>query len=317
MYLLEIALGYDGSGEDFRPPYRLRTPSKTSYALPDLNAARLDCVIASMTSGHALLEVFLRSPLQTLRLFPTVVYIRAVYAIFVLLKIVFISSAPGSALGHVMHPGSVKVEEYLNRLVSRMQNASSDTNCRLTTNFSTVFSRARDWFRRQVSRTDWEGETGEQDLLEPFRLLTMNPESGGCQRGCPAAMLDLHEHVAAQTDVPRSKPKNSINRHGINVNVRSIAQEPNQLGQDALASSAENWQYPTPWISQTPPLGTLQVVHGTVEPLFQSLFGQDETQISLGEVDYTMDESFDLAKGFDFDSLFWDFDMGDISFELT
>ena len=317
MYLLEIALGYDGSGEDFRPPFRLRTPSKNSYALPDLNAARLDCVIASMTSGHALLEVFLRSSLLTLRLFPMVIYIRTVYAIFILLKIFFISNAPGSALGQVMHPGSVKLEEYLNRLVLRMQNASSDTNCRLTTNFGAIFSRARDWFRRQVSRTDWEGETGEQDLLEPFRLLTMNTESGGCQRSCPMVILDRHERAEAQSDDLQSKAKNSMNRHGINVNVRSIAQEPTQAGQDALALSAENWQYPSPWISQIPPLSTLQLVHGIVEPPVDSLFGQDQAQIPLGEVDYIMDESFDLAKEFDFDSHFWDFDMGDMSFELT
>ena len=42
---------------------------------------------------------------------------------------------------------------------------------------------------------------------------------------------------------------------------------------------------------------------------------EDYTQISPSETKSMIDNSFDLALGFDFDSHIWDFDMGDINFE--
>src|SRR2546429_8227063 len=128
MYLHEVAFHHDGNWEDFRPPFRLKAPSKASYTLPDLQTARLDCVIASLSSGQSLLDVLLRLSPQSLRVFPTVMYIRASYAVFMLLKIFFVSSVPGSELGQVLNPASVKIEEYLSRLVSHLQIASNGGN---------------------------------------------------------------------------------------------------------------------------------------------------------------------------------------------
>jgi hypothetical protein len=274
-------------------------------------------VIVALTSVHSLLDVLLQLPARTLRVFPTFMYIRASYAIFILLKIFFTSNAPGSKLGKVLHPSSVKVEDYLNRLVSHMQTANVGGNCRLTTRFYHIFSRSRDWFRKQVLRTSCENGAVDQDLFEPFRLLSLNDEPEPSQAECPVEMPDLHQRAAARIGGLHLDTMNSTDKDGKTRNSWSTGAEPNQLDRDALASSTAAWQYPTPWSSQYLPLDTMQAESGMSEPQLGSLFMEDPTQIALSEADNIMDDSFDLAVGFDLDSHFWDFDMGDITFEPT
>ena len=315
IYLHEIALGQDGSGEDFRPPFRLRAPSETSYTLPDLHPARLDCIIASLTSAHSLLDTVLKLSPQSLRVFPVWMYIRVTYAIVILLKIFFISSTPGSELGQIIHPVSVRVEDYLDRLVSCMQVVSNDENCRLTDKFSSVFSRARDWFRRQTLQTDWNGGAGEQGLLEPFRLLTMNDGPAAFKGRCPLATAVLHESAAAQLKDLGSNLTNVTGQHSASPDLQPLAEEPDLMGHSAITSGAQTWQHSMPWDFQSPRLDIAQPEYGILGPPSEPILVEDQTQIPLGEFDNIMDDSFDLVKGFDFDSHFWDFEMGELNTE--
>jgi hypothetical protein len=314
IYLHEIAFHHDGNFEDFRPPFRLRAPSKTAYNLPDLQTARLDCIITSMTAAHSLIEVLLRLPPQSLCIIPTVMYIRGSYAVFILLRIFIISSAPGGELGHVLDPASIKIPYYLNRLVSHMQTATSGGNCKLTTRFCGIFSRSRDWFQRQTVRTDLENGAGDKDLFEPFRLLSLNDEVDVSPCVVPEEAPALHQRSAAQIYDLRPDNTNRTDRYVTNQSGLSTADEPTQLDRDALAFGAETWQYPTPWDSQ---YVTPDAVQAESEPQVGSPPVDEHMQIPFSEADNMMDDSFDLALGFDFESHFWDYDLVNTSFEQT
>lgn len=317
MYLHEIAFHYGGNMEEFRPPFRLRGPSKTSYSLPDLQTARLDCIITSMSSAHSLIDVLLQLSPQTLCVIPTLVYIRASYAVFILFRIFFIASAPGSGLGCVLDPASVKVAYYLNRLVSHMQAASAGGNCRLTTRFCVIFARSRDWFRKHALRTDWENGGGDEDIFEPFRLLSLNDEPEFQQCPIEEEAPDLHQRAATRIHDLHLDTLGSVGKDGTNANSWSIAAEPNLINQGVLASDMGTWQYPTSWGSQNVPPDAVQAESGISEAQVGSPGGQENMQIPLGETGNMMDDAFDLALGFDFDSHFWDFEMENTNFEPT
>jgi hypothetical protein len=314
IYLHEIAFYHDGNSEDFRPPFRLKAPSKTAYNLPDLQTARLDGIITSMIAAHSLIEVLLRLPPQNLCIIPTLMYIRASYAVFILLRIFVISTAPGSELGHVLDASSIKIPYYLNRLVSHMQMAASGGNCKLTTRFCSIFSRSRDWFRRQALRTDGENGGGDADLFEPFRLLSLNDEVDASPCIASEETPDLHQRSVTQIYDVRSDNMNSIDRYGTNQSGLSTADEPKQLDRDALAFGTGTWQYPKPWGSQ---YETPDAVQAESEPQHGSLQLDEYMHIPFSEADNVMDDSFDLALGFDFESHFWDFDLVNTSFEQT
>jgi hypothetical protein len=315
MYLHEIAFHYGNNMEDFRPPFRLRGPSKTSYILPDLQTARLDCVITSMASAHSLIDVLLELSPQTLSVIPTLMYIRVSYALFILLRIFFFSSAPGGGLGCVLDPASVKIAHYLNRLVSHMQAAAIGGNCRLTTRFCGIFTRSRDWFRKHALRADWENDAGDEELFEPFRLLSLNDEPEFQQCSVETEVPDLHQRATTRTQDLHSDTLGSVDKDGLNGNRWSIAAEPTLLDQGILASDVGTWQYPTPWGSPPVPPEAVQADSGISEAQVGSLPGHEQMQIHLGEADNMMDDPLDLALGFDFDSHFWDFDMDNTNFE--
>jgi hypothetical protein len=317
MCLHEIAFHYGDNTEDFRPPFRLRVPSKTSYCLADLQTTRLDSIITSMASAHALIDVLLQLSPQTLCIIPTLVYIRASYAISILLRIFFISSAPGSGLGSILDPTSVKAAYYLNRLVSHLHTAAIGGNCRLTTRFCGIFTRSRDWFKKHAVRTDWENGGGDQGICEPFRLLSLNDDPG-VQR-CPIdeEVPDLHQRAATRTLGLHLDTLDRVDKDGTDGNRWPIAAESSLLNQDVLASDIGTWQYPTAWGSQNVPAGAVQAESSMLEAQVGLITEHENIQIPLGEADNMMDSPFDFALGFDFDSHFWDFDMENANFELT
>lgn len=87
--------------------------------------------------------------------------------------------------------------------------------------------------------------------------------------------------------------------------------------QGVLASDMGTWQYPTSWGSQNVPPDAVQAESGISEAQVGSPGGQENMQIPLGETGNMMDDAFDLALGFDFDSHFWDFEMENTNFEPT
>jgi hypothetical protein len=269
-----------------------------------------------MASAHALIDVLLQLPPQTLGVIPTLVYIRVSYAIFILLRIFFISSAPGSGLGSILNPTSVKAAHYLNRLVSHLHKAAIGGNCRLTTRFCEIFTRSRDWFKKHAMRTDWENGGG-QGLYESFRLLSLNDDPEVQQCPVDEEVPDLHQRAATRTQSLHLETLNRVDKGGTDGNKWPIAAESSLLNQDALPSDIGTWQYPTPWGPQNVPVSAIQAGSSMSEAQAGPVTGHENMQIPLGEVDNMMDSPFDLALGFDFDSHFWDFDIENANFEPT
>jgi hypothetical protein len=245
------------------------------------------------------------------------VYIRASYAISILLRIFFISSAPGSGLGSILNPTSVKAASYLNRLVSHLHTAAIGGNCRLTTRFYGIFTRSRDWFKKHAVRTDWENGGGDQGLCEPLRLLSLNDDPD--VQHCPIEeeVPDLHQRAATRTHGLHLDTLDRGDKDGTDGNRWPIAAESSLLNQDVLASDIGTWQYPTPWGPQNVPAGAVHVESSMSEAQVGPITGLENMQIQFGESDNMMDSPFDFALGFDFDSHFWAFDMENTNFEPT
>ena len=280
-------------------------------------------MITSLTSAHSLLDVLLQRPAKYLRVLPTFLYIRVIYCVFILLKIFFICSAPGSELGKVLHPDAIKVEHYLNCLVSHMQDAISDENCRLASKFCAIFSKFRTWFRNQVLRMHSTSGTVDEELFEPLRLLTLHDEDEAPRAPQQTKARSVHEnpltHVRGTClDTTASKdafygspsywPKAEVLEH---------------VDESSVASNIGTWQHPVPMGSRLPNSDPAQPAEksesGTsiVEPQIGALPVDCSTQAPLDNANNVIDDPLDLAMEFDFDSHLWDFEMVDIIFEQT
>lgn len=322
MCLHEIAL-HHGYPDDFRPPFRLRVPSNISCAFPDVGTARLDSVITSLTSAHSLLDVLLQRPAKSLRVLPTFLYIRVIYCIFILLKIFFICSAPGSELGKVLHPDAIKVEHYLSRLVSHMQDAISDENCRLAAKFCAIFFKFRTWFRYQVLRMHSTSGVVDEELFEPLRLLALHDEDEAPGAPQQAKTRSVHENPLAHvhsTCLGTTDSKDAFYRTPCHWPKSEV---PDHVGGSSMASKIGTWQHPIPWgsrLSNSDPAQTAESSESETsitEPQIGALPVHCSTQAPLDNASNVMDEPPDLTMEFDFDSHLWDFEMVDIIFEQT
>ena len=323
MYLHEIAL-YNGNPDDFRPPFRLRVPSNVSCTFPDVGTARLDSAIVSLTSAHSLLDVLLQRPAKSLRVLPIFIYIRVIYCVFILLKIFFLCSAPGSELGKVLHPDAIKVEHYLSRLVSHMQDATSGGNCRPVAKICAVFIKFRAWFRNQVSRMDSTSGAVDEELFEPLRLLTLHGEDEAPRAPQQTHMRNVHQNPLAHVHDTCLDPTASEDKFYINPSHWPKSEVPDHVDGSSTASNIGTWQHPMPWGSRLPNSAPTRPAEnnsesGTsiIEPQIGALSVDCSTQAPLDNANNIMDNPLDLAMEFDFDSQLWDFEMVDIIFEQT
>ena len=322
MCLHEIAL-HNGYPDDFCPPFRLRAPSNISCAFPDAGTASLDSVITSLTSAHSLLDVLLQRPARSLRVFPTFLYIRMIYCVFILLKIFFICSAPGSELGKVLHPDAIKVEHYLSRLVSHMQDAISDENCRLAAKFCAVLFKFRTWFRNQVLRMHSTSGAVDEELFEPLRLLTLHGECETPRAPQQTKPRSVHENPLAQVRGTCFNATASKDASYGNPSHWPKSEVPDHVDGSSMPSNVGTWQHPMPWGSRLPnsdpaqPAGKSESGTNITEPQIGAPPVNCSTEAPLDNANNVMDDPLDLAMEFDFDSHLWDFEMVDIIFEQT
>lgn len=157
-----------GIGEGYRDPDAIKQQYYT-LPVPDgdgtlkkpaepLSAIRVDLTIKWMHAAQGLLNTFLECDVHTMRKMPNLTYSRTVLGFMVLLKIFF--SVKSGALGEVIKPETVKVEDYLEQLTQRLTKASAASKYPIPTRWLLVVGgKSRDWLQRFMKHcTDQEAQ---------------------------------------------------------------------------------------------------------------------------------------------------------------
>ncbi len=306
MFLHEIAFHTADNVDDFRPPFRLASPGHTSHDPADFSPARLESIAISVSSAYSLLDVLLNISPQTLRVFPTVMFVRASYALFILMKACFICNSSGTPNGNFLPSNDVRLDEILDRIVAHLQIAANDGKCKLSSKFHAVFARSRDWFRKHSQCIGATSIDDDDAWFEPLRLLNLNDDQ---RRLCVAA-------TPCQN---------------FRFNPAPYPQEPEQLaGKDNIEQDTDlpPRTYSTGLLKWSSDIGSTDiwtqfpeknlVTDHTFEvqqenDIEQSHFGStvfDDGEFLQSYTDDMIADSFDFATGLDFDTQIWDLDMG-------
>lgn len=150
VYELGIGEGYRDPDAIKRQYYTLPAPdgdSALKRPAEPLSAIRVDLTIKWMYAAQGLLDTFLECDVHTMRKMPNLTYSRTVLGLMVLLKIFF--SVKSGALGEVIKPETVKVEDYLEQLTQRLTEASAASKYPIPTRWLLVVGgKSRDWLQR-------------------------------------------------------------------------------------------------------------------------------------------------------------------------
>lgn len=139
------------------------------------NAAHMHALSVCLTSIHQVLDTICSVDIKDLISLPTVCLARVSFAAVSLIKLYSVISFPGSQIGQVIDPSSLKVEHYLNKVIDHYAAAGELPGGRTPSKFSVVLAMLRGWFvkRKDHNRALREAFGGgpischTMDLTEP------------------------------------------------------------------------------------------------------------------------------------------------------
>jgi len=114
-----------------------------------LSPAHIDALSNCLTSIDGAFELFLKFDVETIRCFPVAHFVRVAYVVVVLIKMYFSAAIPNSELGKVINKDNMKVEYYLDGLVSLFKASAAQEKSRSSAKFLMVLIMLKTWFHRQ------------------------------------------------------------------------------------------------------------------------------------------------------------------------
>jgi hypothetical protein len=134
----------------FKPPSRVQTGDIQEETQRPLTAAYVNTVMSCINSSHALLDEFLSSDIQSLRVVPIVHFVRASYAIVVIVKLFISASVPFSELGKILDRQILKVDYYIQALLDKLVEAAGPAKLRVPTKWLTITQQISDWYHKHL-----------------------------------------------------------------------------------------------------------------------------------------------------------------------
>lgn len=126
----EVALHAYHNVDEFRPPFTEEKLSANEREPDLLTASHISALSVCLTSIDGIFETFLSLEVDVVRSQPVFHFVRAAYAVIVLIKMYFTAASSDSELGKVIDKDNMKVEQYLDGLLEKFRAAAEDDRCR-------------------------------------------------------------------------------------------------------------------------------------------------------------------------------------------
>ncbi|KAJ5032426.1 uncharacterized protein L3040_009031 [Drepanopeziza brunnea f. sp. 'multigermtubi'] len=148
LYMHEVAMHVDHNVEEFKPPFT-DAFRDTSGDDQKLSSSHVKALSVCLKSIDGIFATFLGFDVETIRCLPVANFVRVAYAVVVLIKMYFAAANPNSNFGKVINKDNMKVEQYLDGLVSLFMAAALEEKSRPSQKFLLVLLVLKTWFHRQ------------------------------------------------------------------------------------------------------------------------------------------------------------------------
>ncbi|MCJ1344435.1 hypothetical protein MMC31_002638 [Peltigera leucophlebia] len=135
-----------------------------------LSSAYLAALTTCLTSTHGIFNPFLGLAVSDVRALPVFRFGRLALASILLVRIYFPVTTPDSSLGNTIPGDHMKVEHYLNGLISLLRAESSEGNCHPARQLSNVLDNRQEFKKMQLEGDDKGYPTGQ--LSPPGKVQT-------------------------------------------------------------------------------------------------------------------------------------------------
>jgi len=218
LYTHEVAIHADHNVD----PY---SEEPNAPPMEPLSPAHIDSLSTCLTSIDGTFELFLKFDIETIRCFPVAHFVRVAYAVVVLIKMYFAAATPNSEFGKVINKDNMKVEYYLDGLVSLFKASAAQEKSRPSAKFLMVLIMLKTWFHRQrehrpsSEREDSNAalQSRHEAVAETPNIATQTPSQRPAQKTgySPAnTPLQLLSEVATGNSRVQSRPESATNYSG-------------------------------------------------------------------------------------------------------
>jgi hypothetical protein len=150
LYMHEIAMHHNHNIDDFKPPFNI-APSEAGTDEPDLiTPAHIEALTICQQSIHDAFDSFLALDPKVIRCLPTIFFVRNSYAAVALIKMYTAVSAKGSKFGTIFKPQGLKVEHYLDALISKFSKVAEGNQSRVAHKFCFIFNMLKSWHSKRM-----------------------------------------------------------------------------------------------------------------------------------------------------------------------
>lgn len=334
LYMHEIAMHNEHNIDDFRPPYS-STPIEGPPDPKSVTPMHIDSLTKCLRSAHEAFDAFLSMDINFLRSLPTHFFVRNSYAAVALIKLYSTIAAKESKMGAIFQPSQLKVDYYLESLISTLTKIAEGGMSRVAHKFSLIFTMLQTW---HVKRTEAPSGRGSREHSQPRMppkavsttlAFKQNPPPNDGQRNeqtqnpqiwQPAQSQNL---VHANQKLPRSglqmlsdAAANPTARPPPNNPQPQSMQGPNQAQWLSPPQQAGHLN-PHQGLPPPPPLQPGQTIPGdpngqgvpmVMDPMMSAAYGLPPEQMSL--MDFTSDELMAYGFGDEFLAMNFGFDQG-------
>ncbi|KAJ5935801.1 Transcription factor [Penicillium verhagenii] len=109
----------------------------------------IEALTSCLNSIHRSFDTILSIDVERVRYLPTLALARTAYPVVSLIKIYSLVTAPDSHIGRLMDARSLKVEYYLNRVITHYRAAAALEGGRVAGKFGNIIMMLRDWFLKK------------------------------------------------------------------------------------------------------------------------------------------------------------------------
>ena len=292
LYMHEIAMHHNHNIDDFRPPFNaapIDGPPDPDFVTP----AHVESLSTCKEAVHETFDAFLSMDTQSLRALPTLFFVRNSYAAVALIKMYTAVSAKGSKFGKIIKTEDLKVDEYLDGLISTLQRTAEGGMCKVALKFSMIFNMIR---QLHVRRND--PATGDSSNPVSRQRTPLNSTRGSMPQPAPQYRAVAPQHDPNNLGWNTNAPPRHMGQHPQHVKQEHqsphIQQQQSRNGLQMLSDAAMGpgpgaapMQQPQPqqWLHQ--PQGPGQQMVGPMPP---GMSGVGDPNMSLAPPGYGMDQ---------------------------
>jgi hypothetical protein len=177
---------------------------------------QINATVTCISAAHSVLDTFVLIPIPSLQRSPSVVFVRAIYALITLMKADYAVGTDAEGMGAVLESKSLKVDTYLEQVLHRIGQAVGEQECRIPSHWQFVVRmKLKAWHDEHIQ---WRRDGGHMRRAKARREAAATQDATGStaharRRDTPLSQPTTTTTLPTRSSQPSDQPQTTAHQH--------------------------------------------------------------------------------------------------------